>query len=77
MSEMVERVTTAIAMELYGSEEVWTRAARAAIAAMREPTEDMLAAGARVITERNGDIAPEAEWLARLAWPVMIQTALK
>lgn len=85
MSEMVKRVVRAIiraedeCSNLYMDEpsEMYAAVARAAIVAMQDPTEDMLAAGARVITERNGDIAPEAEWLARLAWPVMIQTASK
>lgn len=39
---MLERVIVALSGELYGDERAWERAARAAIDAMKNPTEEML-----------------------------------
>ena len=78
-SEMVERA--AKAMQSLDSTctciECMRDKARAAIKAIREPTEQMLDAGGWAIAQRNGDMSPETEALAQLAWPAMIDEALK
>ena len=83
MSEMVERVAAALCVEA-GDEpyrdyigmgntpmkgwKMHERAARAAIEAMREPTEAMLTAGDTAMI-RNSDTSADA-------WPAMIDAAL-
>jgi len=74
MSEMVDRVAQAIAdvwCDKPGNTEaarLFEKTARAAIAAMREPTLDMLGSGRRV---HPYDCDVEE------SWPVMIDEALK
>lgn len=74
MSEMVERVATAMARAAKDnwdippqSEQTWRELARAAIEAMREPTEAMLSAG-EPWSESNG------LWRS---WGAMIDEALE
>ena len=72
---MVERVARALAVNMFGrdSEEGWRQlegAARAAIAAMREPTEAMLVAGDDWLT--NADCRTEAS----AVWRAMLDSAL-
>lgn len=83
MSEMIERVATAIYenrrrmyedrvpfKDLYPSaQRPYLDEARAAIEAMREPTEEMIAAGARGSGEDSQDVALGA-------WEAMIDAAL-
>lgn len=81
MSEMVERVARAIAEEINGGKfddarwynddqrDVHRRRARAAIEAMREPTEAMLTAGDSAMI-RKDDAAADA-------WQAMVDEALK
>jgi len=72
MNEMVDRVATVISKEqgiLFESlpemyREIWRTKARAAIGAMREPTDDMLEAGF-------------GEGSAKLVWQDMIDEALR
>lgn len=85
MSEMVERVAKAIFISLYDAEEYWPdrvgqadlwiaddfrRCTRAAIAAMREPTEPMIDAfsASHIYDQRD---------LVRKHWRAMINEALK
>lgn len=78
MSEMIERVARAILGERFGGAADWDREsetfraacraqARAAFAAMREPTDDMVDAGYNETMMRG----------ARLHWQAMIDEALK
>jgi hypothetical protein len=83
MSEMRERVARAIHQERYGGQIPWGRfpdaeeecrqEARAAIEAMREPTEAMMAA-----VDCGGE---KADWLAgkawKAGWQAMLDEALK
>jgi hypothetical protein len=41
----------------------------------REPTEEMLDAGGWAIAERNGDMSPETEALAQVAYAAMIDAS--
>ena len=52
-------------------QELWSKAARAAIEAMREPTSKMLAAAVEA-----GGICDPPEWV-RADWQIMIDEALK
>ena len=72
MTTMIERVARAICLSQTQSERVWQSffpEARAAIEAMREPTEAMRAAVREV-----GGI--QAVAYANAAWPTMIDAAL-
>lgn len=79
MSEMVERVAAAIKSEFRPpdgipsmtlSDDACTRFARAAVAALRDPTESMLRAGAKGCGEDREEVAGGA-------WEAMIDAALK
>ncbi len=72
MSEMVERVARRLAYENGETPDLWTKhegAARAAIAAMREPTEAMLDKGSLEIADEASD--------ALTVFQAMIDEALK
>jgi len=73
-SEMIERVARAICRAEYGPGDAgWANqipAARAAIEAMREPTEGMLDKGA--VAEGDGNLAQQALNI----WAAMIDAAL-
>lgn len=79
MNEMVERVMKAITDAApagrWGAAVVTEAQARAAIEAMREPTDDMCRAGCRSIFQE-----PDAEWHAigvmGEGWQAMIDNAL-
>lgn len=87
-SEMVERVARAISHAFREEGSHWDgkwesdaehheflRAARAVISAMREPTEEMLAAGGSGgLSHRDGSPNPHA---ADACWRLMIDAALK
>jgi len=78
MNEMIERVAKAIKdSDSYQDYKDYKGYARAAIEAMREPTEEMIEAGGGVISEWNGDMTPATEAAAQIAWPAMIDEALK
>ena len=82
MSEMVERVAMAIMRDDFEGHDFWDRQApdvqnqyltnaRAAIAAMREPTESMVVAGEDHI---GGDLIDgDSAWV----WQAMVDEALK
>lgn len=82
MSEMVERVAWEMAqMTGTGFHDLaerdkakWVPLARIAIAAMRRPSQSVLAAGIDWISYYDGD--PEAEMKAINFWEVMIDAAL-
>jgi hypothetical protein len=69
VSEMIEFVAQAIADNLYGDDETWRNAAVAAIKAMRNPTDEMLACG-----EQWG---PPSDPMGLKRWQEMIDTALE
>jgi hypothetical protein len=83
MSEMIERVAKAIAEEINGGKfddkrwyndnqrEVHMRRAKAAIEAMREPTEKMYKAASYILTAQSGVYGPDDIWAS------MIDEALK
>jgi hypothetical protein len=80
MSEMVEKVAKAIKAEDFQSENLLTntdcqRLARAAIAAMREPTEKMVEA-VYAAAEGLGCVMYETP-SPEQAWPTMIDAALE
>jgi hypothetical protein len=52
-------------------------AARAVIAALRLPTYPMIDAGGEAIYHLTGDPTPAVEGQAQVAWPAMIDAALK
>jgi hypothetical protein len=77
MSDMIERVARAICEaermnpdDALGGWVHWQEAARAAIEAMREPSEEMLFAGHRAIK------APDRMLPSRAAWLAMIDVAV-
>lgn len=73
MSDMIERIARAGAIERWGDDEDWeyfTNFARAAIRFMREPTVAMVKAGARFAP----DDMPETNALC--SWQAMIDAAL-
>lgn len=71
MSEMVDRVAKALEARLKGNEFLsYEDAARAAIEAMRQPTQAMIEAGA----VGSGE---DSEAVAEGAWEYMIDAALK
>lgn len=82
MSEMVERVARAIGNVLVkdshgeclliATDEQCTEIARAAIEAMREPTEGMKQSGAMVMPDYDPDVNDAAQ-----CWEAMINEALK
>jgi hypothetical protein len=75
MSEMVDRVARAMAMYQFGSPESWEDQipmARAAIAAMREPTEGMVGSVYGLMDERTGSDAEATKF-----YQTMIDEALK
>jgi len=83
MSEMVERVAKALVDRLgesgliYASPEFRRRLSRAAIAAMREPTPDMVRQGEMQMFEH---MAEARDWTVKAtldAWQAMIDAALK
>ena len=87
MSEMVERVARAvyevapIGVRLWedapgATRDHWCRVARAAIAAMREPTEKMVMAGGVQLLNR-GEYEPTAADGANDIWCAMIDVELK
>jgi hypothetical protein len=91
MSEMIERVAMGIHAQRANSRLTkWEdcseeyrngtrRDARAAIEAMREPTDEMQSAGylnAEHSIEAVGDLAPAPESQPRLIWQAMIDAAL-
>jgi len=75
---MVERVARAIRQECEGcdprDDKAFESAARAAIAAMREPTERIVAQGGRFCGDERGN--PD-ELQARHLWEIMIDAALE
>lgn len=77
MTSMVERVARAIADNTLGMSADYEYAARAAIAAMREPTEAMVAAGdiPEIVNCSGGCMAEGAN--PDLVWHAMIDEALK
>lgn len=84
MSEMTERVAQAIKAagdECYGKgmnvSDACNILARAAIAAMREPTETMVEVGFTEASDSvRGDTGPDAD-IAQRVWRVMAHEALK
>jgi len=86
MSEMVERVARAMRAQEYDADEwdgtdssdryYWQTAARAAIAAMREPTSEMMDAYLDLEDPMDDDW-PYNPPAAKPAWQVMIDAALK
>jgi hypothetical protein len=73
MSEMVERVARAIEDSLNSDlDDAWKKAARAAIEAMREPTEEMVKDGDKYIDE-----TPHFLSHARDTWVLMTSIALR
>jgi len=83
-SEMVQAVAKAIGRQISGgevslglrhdgSENGWIQAARAAIAAMREPTEAMAVAGEDAVLSRPAS----QKHAAATVWQAMIDEALK
>lgn len=84
-NEMIERVAKAIDVVIYGPAESndetwkqWVEEAKAAIAAMREPTEEMSTVGALT---QNGDPQPIQNYItvgeAKAMYRSMIDAALK
>lgn len=77
MSEMVEKVALAIGEKIAGAgtqaKGNWLIAARAAIAAMREPSPQML----RIALEESDEIKPDLAVRLLEAWKAMIDEALK
>lgn len=78
MNLMIEQVAKAIATENLGREmvtpgDLHRRLARAAIAAMREPTPKMIDAGDEAQTENGEPVALSAI----VPWQAMIDAALK
>ena len=71
MTDMIERVARAFWGDEYDGSEYQLRGARAAIAAMREPTSNQLDAGYAAISERQCD-----DDLA-FGWRAMIDEALR
>ena len=75
---MIERVARAIRDVIPAGDDYPTDAARAAIEAMREPTEAMMGdgadAGAHAVL--NGELHPESRSVG-LVWAAMIDAALK
>lgn len=72
MSEMVERVAKVIYSHYPVSMGEARISARAAIAAMREPTRDMLMDGYTIAPGLYDD-----SWLAQQVWEAMIDAALE
>lgn len=86
MTEIVERVARAMVADESGPEgsrlfdihwqefgEAYTKSARVAIEAMREPTEAMQTAGNAVEDPRPATSGPDAVWI----WREMVSAALK
>jgi hypothetical protein len=83
MSEMIERVARAIYEDAWGIEwppepageaDEYRRGARAAIEAMREPTEAMLSAAGTRRPRGDEVMGPDHPWAL---WDAMIDAALK
>lgn len=73
MSEMVERIASILGNYLHGDDRAMVEAARAAIAAMREPTPKMLGAGyEQICNDQQAQVTPDARYI----WPAMIDAAL-
>jgi len=78
MSEMIERVAEIIHKYPYFTGEECKAIAKAAIAAMREPTDDMVAAGAVFhIRERDLNGYNKSKNDAKVSWQAMIDEALE
>lgn len=74
MSEMIERVARAIEQEIGPQDMDFAKIARAAVEAMREPTEAML----EVAQDMYEPVGDRAMWPPepKDAWPAMIDAAL-
>lgn len=80
MSEMVKRIERTIAEQFLKAVPKWDEIARAAIAAMREPTEEMLSLGDSAIPRAEADETGRrmmGREVALEAWRAMIDEALK
>ena len=88
MSEMVERVAATIVRAELGDDVDWETCfegakeryrtlARKAIEAMRDPTDDMMAAGRAANDNYASEVAPCSSFRANDCWKAMIDDALK
>lgn len=80
MTEMVERVARALASQRanpYGDWKPWVKFARAAIAAMREPTEAMVNAAYDSFDWGPPMVGPRDDAMPKPVWQTMIDEAMK
>ena len=78
-ASMIETVARVLATRIYGNDKLWqdcTDDARAAILAMREPTEAMEDAGIEAVKAMAAGLDPVYPEDARCYWYAMIDAAL-